>query len=881
MTSSNDVTTGSRPVAQISDDDAPAGVLARVAAVVQAQPDLVAVADEGGGLSYRELAAAAAAVRADLAQLATPASTADGDAATATDRRRPVALLHSHDRGAIVAVFGVLASGHPLLVLDPRTPPPRLRAFVEQAGAAAVLADAANADAAAQVVAGLPDCRVVPVDLGRALAAGLSPDSLWVAAPTGSEPALLAFTSGSTGTPKGVLNSHSMLVRDAYVSSIGTGAYGCDDVVGHTLPLAFHAGITIAIAGVLVGCRLELRDVRATGIATLPAWLRQIGASVAHTSPAILRAIVAQRPDPALLTTLRTVTIAGEAAHGRDVEALRALLTDRCAVRHRYGSSETGLISEYVVRADHPPLAGPLPIGRPVPGTDLTALDESGGPVPDGDAGTVAITAPYVATGYWHAPDLTAAAFTDLPDGRRRFRSQDVGSQDGDGTWRLLGRRDHSVKVRGLLVEPGEVDAALFGLDDVREALTVGAPRPSGEGYRLVAYVVSGAEQPSAARVRAGLRQVLPAHMVPETVVFLDALPRTDRGKLDRSALPPPPTAGTGPKGPMTEWQVQVAQVFAKALELEEVGPDDDFFELGGDSLAVEALITAVVTDLGVSATTATSSVLVQAPTVRDFAARLRRTPDKRGAVLVPLRPQGSRPPLWVVAGGGGLGVAFVGLCRGLDPEVPVWALQSPGMERRALPDRTVAGAARRSLRLLRSVQPHGPYRIAGHSFGGLVAFEMCHQLQAAGEQVELLAVLDSFPPDPALHPQPAAMPAAAALKQNLGLLTTGLVAPGEGHYWRFFELSTRAGLRYRSTPWSGRTVVVVAESPDRALREQWGPHLSGEWSLAPVAGDHLSMLREPYVAGVAAAVGQVLDELDGISPVASSSEAAVDPASV
>ncbi len=861
MTSSDDVLTGTRPVAAISDADARAGTLARFAAVMQAQPDLVAVADEGGRLSYRELAAAAAAVRADLA----------GSAG-----RRPVALLHSHDRGAIAAVFGVLASGHPLLVLDPRTPAARLAAFVEQAGAAAVLADAANADAAAQVVAGRPDCRVVPVDLTRALAADLPAESLWRDAPTGTETALLAFTSGSTGTPKGVLNTHGLLVRDAHVSSIGTGAYDADDVVAHTLPLAFHAGITIAIAGVLVGCRLELRDVRATGVATLPGWLQQIGATVAHTSPAILRAIVAQRPDPALFATLRTVTIAGEAAHGRDVEALRALLPDTCAVRHRYGSSETGLISEYVVRADHPELSGPLPIGRPVPGTDLTALDELGEPVPDGDAGTVAITAPYVASGYWQAPDLTAAAFTDLPDGRRRFRSQDVGAQDGDGSWRLLGRRDHSVKVRGLLVEPGEVDAALFGLDDVREALTVGALRPSGESYRLVSYVVSSAEQPSAARVRAGLRQLLPSHMVPEAVVFLGALPRTDRGKLDRSALPPPPTAGTGPKGPMTEWQVQVAQVFAKALELDEVGPDDDFFELGGDSLAVEALITSVVADLGVSPTAATSSVLVQAPTVRDFAARLRRTPDKRGAVLVPLRPEGSRRPLFVVAGGGGLGVAFVALARGLDPEVPVWALQSPGMERRALPDRTVVGAARRSLKLLRSVQPHGPYRIAGHSFGGLVAFEMCHQLRAAGEQVELLAVLDSFPPDPALHPQPPVQPLPAALKQNVGLLTTGLVSPGEGHYWRFFELSTRAGLRYRGAPWDGRAVVVVADSPDRALREQWGPHLSGDWSLVAVGGDHLSMLREPYVAGVATAVGQLLDAIDGISPVGSSSGASL-----
>lgn len=828
-----------RPIGSLSREDVSPGTLPRFAAVLAAQPDAVAVADAERSLTYRQVAESASGTLSAVRDAGRPAG-------------EPVALLHPHRATAVPALLAVLASGHPVVVLDPRTPTGRLSVFTERSGVHAVLTHPSTADVAAQVAE-----QTIVIDPTQV--AG-SAQALWQDVPDPDAPAVLAFTSGSTGRPKVVVNDHRMLVRDAWTNSVDTGCYGADDVVAHTLPLAFHAGLMVTVAGLMVGSRMELYDVRGNGIAGLPAWLHQVGATVMHSSPAILRAFVAADPDPSLLTGLRSLTIAGEAAHGRDVEAARALLPATCVVRNRYGASETGLIAEYPVPSDHPPLAGPLPVGRPVGDTVLAVLDEQGNELPDGEPGILTVTSSAPASGYWNDPEATARAFRENRDGTRTFRSSDVAvveDSPNGRAFRLLGRRDHSVKIRGYLVEPGEVDGELFALPDVTEAVTVAGRRPGSETDRLISYVVSTAEQPSAAAVRKALRDRLPGHMVPEVVVFVTALPRTDRGKLDRAALPEPPQIG-GPEtyAEMTDWEQAVADVWARALELDSVGPDQDFFELGGDSLAAEAVLAGTVADLGVARDRVSATTLTEAPTVRDFAARVRREPDPLGAVLVPLNPllpkTSQKPPVFFVAGGGGLGVAFVALARRLG-ERACYALQMHGMERRGLPDWTVRRAARRNIAALRTVQPNGPYVLAGHSYGGLVAFEMAHRLREAGQEVPLLVILDSFPPDPARHPAPEPRPLVRRVKAGLGLAATGwATTPGTGNYWRFYDMTSFIGRHHRNRPYPGRTVVVVADSPEKDDRSAWADHLSGDWQLVEVAGDHLSMLREPHVEAVA-----------------------------
>ena len=295
-------------------------------------------------------------------------------------------------------------------------------------------------------------------------------------------------------------------------------------------------------------------------------------------------------------------------------------------------------------------------------------------------------------------------------------------------------------------------------------------------------------------------------------------------------------------------------------LELDEVGRDADFFELGGDSLAAESLASMCVTDLGVPASDVTPAMLAEAPRLADFARRLKRRPDRRNETLTALQPNGSQLPLFLVAGGGGLGVGFVPVVRHLSSDQPCWALHSHALERRGLPDWSVEAAARRNLSIIRKVQPRGPYYLAGHSFGGLVALEMSQRLLRMGEQVALLVVLDSFPPDPSLQPGESPRTLLRWARDAVGLAVTGLVpTPGVGQYWRFHRQSMILGRRYRTRPYPGRTLVVLAESEDKHLRSQWGPHLSGHWEMRTTCGDHMSMLRDPFAEEVAGFISQAL----------------------
>jgi acyl-coenzyme A synthetase/AMP-(fatty) acid ligase len=510
-------TRGSAPDApgELSRQDIEAGVVPRLHALIRTRPSAIAAADERRRVTFAELARQAATVRA---------------AVRATPGRGPVGLLHGHDSGAAGALLGIIASGRPLVVLDPQSPAPRLRRLLSRARSGICVTDAEHAEQASAAAA-----RVVVAD--RLVPATETIDQLWSAPPDPASPAVLAFTSGTTGRPKIVANSHRMLVRDAWANSVATGCYGDGDVVAHTLPMAFHAGLMAAVAGVLVGATLRFNDVRSSGLGTLAPWLHECGATVAHLSPQSVRALVAAHPDPTLLAGLRAVTVAGEALYGPDAEALRALLGPDCTVHNRYGSSETGLICDYPVRRSDPLPHGPIPVGPAVGGWRVSLVGDDGAALDADTVGIVTVTGEDLGSGYWDDPAATTEAFTEHPDGTHSYRSNDLGRLDEAGRLCLVGRRDFSIKIGDYLVEPGEVDAALFELPEIHEAVTIGVPSPDGASHQLVAYVVSTGPTAGVASVHAGLRALLPPHMVPETVVFLDALPRTERGKIDRAGL--------------------------------------------------------------------------------------------------------------------------------------------------------------------------------------------------------------------------------------------------------------------------------------------------------------------------------------------------------
>jgi len=840
---------GQPPVPPLTADAAEGRVIDRLVVVAAAAPDVLAVRDTSTALTFGELLCAAAAVTDRVCAL--------------NPERLPVAVLRGHGVGAVVAAVGVIASGAPLVVLDPTTPASRLRHYAEAAGATVCVTDPERAAVAAEVCP-----TVIDVSLDESLAMVSDASAVLLATATApSDSVLIVYTSGSTGRPKGVACDSRSVLHDAWTNGVGTGCYGHGDVIANLLPMAFSAGVGLSLAGLLLGATQEFFDPRTRSVAQLPGWLAEVGATVLVASPAILRGIVTAMPAGARLDGLRMLTMAGETVHGAELSAIRTVVGDACEIRNRYGSTETWLIAQYRLRPGDPGPTGATPVGWPVPGVRLQVRGE-GGELSDTGTGRLVVSSRWLSSGYWGEPAATAEVFETADDGTVTYLTSDTASIGEDGCVRLLGRTDHSVKIGGQLVEPGEIDAVLFAQPEIREAVVVGAEAPETGRMRLVAYVVPASGRLQAASVRRVVREVLPNYMVPQEVVLLTELPRTERGKLDRSALPEVPRSVGGVPA-RTDWERVVAGLFARVLEVPEIGIHDDFFALGGDSLSAEALVAAVGDELGVEQKALSTALLIEAPTVATFAAALRRRRRSEHPTLVALRTSGGRRPLFCVAGAGGVALGFRSLAQRLGPDQPVYALQAHGLENRALPDWSVRASARRHVRTIRGIQPRGPYRLAGHSLGALIAMEMAHQLAADREDVELLAVVDSYPPDPALNPAMLEGSLYRRARRLVAILTAGVLPQrGLGHYLRFHFQGMALGRRYRGAPWGGRTLVFVAMDDEAAgWRAMWSPYLSGPWSMQRVSGDHSAILYDPHVADVAAAVSAELDALDRPDP--------------
>lgn len=872
----------------LGEDDIAAGVLPRLAHVVSARPDHVAVDDGESCVSFRELASRAAQVRLDVeARLGaatapvgrpgptTATTTARGtngagatNGAAVTDSPAPVAVLGAHDAASVIAIVGVLATGRPVVVLDDRTPVPWQKRLLAQIGAQLVVTSAARDGAVETATTIVGRDRVVATDPpGSATPAGLAapaapatagagdivgavgPETLWRDPPPAETPAVIAFTSGTTGASKPVVGSHRLLVRDAWNSAVATCCYDDRDVVLHTLPLPFHAGLTTAIHTLLIGCGMRLVDVRALGVAPLPGIVADSGATLLVTSPAILRGLAASDPDRDLLAGLTGLTVAGEAVYGRDIEAARSIVGPHCVVRNRYGASEVGLIAEHVV-VDVP--TGRLPVGRGVGWSRVDVVREDGRSADVGERGTITVTAPDIALGYLGRPG--DPSFADNGDGTRTFITSDLGRRLPDGTIDLTGRSDDTLSVRGYLVDPGEVEAVVLTLPGVRECVVSG--HESGSGTRLLAYVVGEAASDPAA-VRARLRERLPGYMVPAEVVALSALPRTDRGKIDRRSLPLPASGDRGHE-PLSHWEQLVADAWTTVLDAVDLRPDADFFALGGDSLAAEELMTRLRDDLGVAGERATSRTLAETPTLREFAAAVEPRAQRGGAGRVPLHAAGTRPPLFVVAGAGGLGRTLGSLARRLGADQPVHALQSPSLEGRALPEVSIAASARRHLEAARQVTD-GPLFLAGHGFGGLVALEMARLAEESGQPVPFLALLDTTPP---AQMRPDSRSRWRRAKADLGLIAASLRdTTGGAEAWRWQLKADAMAAEYVPTVRTGRTLVLTAsDGPAPAGQEAWSQYLT-HMIHRHVPGGPLTMLRPPHVDAVASHLRTCLDD--------------------
>lgn len=631
----------------------------------------------------------------------------------------------------IVGVLGILKAGGAYVPLDPTYPQKRLEFMLEDTQVQIVVTQhwlSRFAKSERQVICLERDWEAIAQESQSNPTSNVTAANL----------AYVIYTSGSTGKPKGVLIEHHGLCNLAQ-AQIEAFDLQPQNRVLQFASLSFDASIFEIVMALRVGATLYLAKKESLVGPALIELLRDKAITNVTLPPAVLRVLP-------VVPTLQTIIAAGEAC---SPEVVARWAGDGRRFFNAYGLTEVTVWSTFA--EIHDCSSKPF-LGRAIANTQLYVLDAHFQLVPIGIPGELYIGGDSLARGYLNRPELTAERF--IPDpfsqvGARLYKTGDLVCYQPDGNLEFLGRIDDQVKVRGYRVELGEIETVLSQHAAIREAAVIAREDVS---KNLVAYVVLNPQTYNIRELHSFLQKKLPEYLVPSFVV-LESLPLTPSGKIDRSALHNLNTARfdqiNGFVAPRTSTEEILAKLWAQTLNLEQVSIHDNFFELGGDSLLAMSLINQVhqqferlpLSTLFLAPTIAQLAVLLEtAPNTASLETEVSRFP------LVPLQSAGSKRPFFCVHPVFGVVFPYYELACQLGSDQPFYGLQPFGLDGQP-PYTRIEDMAEQYIKALRLVQPHGPYLLGGWSFGGLVAFEMAQQLQRAGHQVALLAVIDTPAP--------------------------------------------------------------------------------------------------------------------------------------
>ncbi len=788
-----------------------------------------------------------------------------------------------------VSLLAVLKAGGAYVPLDPRLPASRLHFMAQDAGCAVLLTHRSHSEAVV-----LEGAVTLCLDeMEAVLAAG--PEHNPERAVSEEDLAYCVYTSGSTGQPKGVAVPHRSLL--GFMSHVDYAAFDAECVTLHyssvswdvlTLelwPALCHGGRCVLFDGEEVSPQALARALQSGQVNTL--WL-----TAAFFSTFVDTQLEA-------LGGLKQLLVGGDRVSVAHVRRLRARWPQLRLV-NGYGPVECTVFSAcYVVPEE---VDGELSIGRPIGDRRIYLLDEVGHLVPAGAVGELVVAGGGVAREYLNLPALSEERFQADPwvAGERMYRTGDLARWREDGTLEFLGRIDLQVKIRGFRIELGEIEAALAACEGVREAAVL-AREVAGD-KKLVAYFTGEAE---AAMLREALAQRLPEYMVPAAFVGLAALPLTPNGKLDRKALPEPELGAPAHEyvAPRNEVEAQLCEIWQEVLGVAQVGVTDDFFMLGGHSLLAMRLAAELAHRAGI---TLPVRVIFQQPTVAQLARFATSEPSQAWSNLLcfaPGEPARQAPVFFVHPGEGE--VDYVRRLAGhLPKDLPVYGLAALGFMPGETPLRSVPDMARAYLGAMRSVQPEGPYRLAGWSAGGTIAYEMAVQLQQGGESVEFLGLIDSascyadlapkLPPETGDPDRDLAAMLDADLRQralpeSLQAALHRLASQGdvdgmlalcrdESVMPPTLDLQTlrrhaavRAGITralasYERPFLQGRICLFLADEERASPDLGWAAQAGLDLAMETLRGDHYSIVAEPRV-------GQLAERLARCLPVAALSQ--------
>jgi len=586
---------------EFAEDEIEQSITERFEKIVRKFPDRTAVETRRHRLTYGDLNR-------------TANKTAHAVLLTCGDKNHSIAVLMDHDAPVISAIMGALKAGKFYVPLDPSLPYARSKFIVDDAQAQTIITDTKYLSLAKTLVESpsrllnIDDIEDVP-DTDPPVR--VRPDDLcWV-----------IFTSGSTGKPKGVMQNHRNVLH--FMMNYTNGLHiSAEDRLTLLYSFSVNGGAHDIFAALFNGATICPYDLKTEGFAELRQWLIDERITIYHSVPTVFRQFIESLTGGEDFPDLRIVRLGGEPVYKRDINLFKKHFSTDCILVNRLGSSETGSLRMFFLDKETEVRNNLVPVGYAVADNDVLLLDDSGAQVA-GDEGEIAVRTRYVSPGYWRRPDLTADSFLDDPsdENRKIYRTGDLGRLLPDGCLLHLGRKDFFVKIRGYRVELDEIEMTLMEFPGIKEVAVTALNNNSGD-ERLVAYVVpKTAPGPNVSEIRRFLEEKLPDYMIPATFITLDALPLTDTLKVDRKALPKPnglrPEIAVPYAAPRNSIEAALAKIWAEMLELDQVGVHDNFFDLGGHSLAATRVISRVVLTFPLNLPV---KVLFDSPTVAEMA---------------------------------------------------------------------------------------------------------------------------------------------------------------------------------------------------------------------------------------------------------------------
>ncbi len=663
----------------------------------------------------------------------------------------------------IVALLGIFKAGGVYVPLDSDYPQERLAFLMQDTNMPVLLTQE-------HLLSRLPphNLQVLCLDRDRHRIeqySSLNPES----EVTSDQLAYVIYTSGSTGLPKGVLIEHGPLAAHC-CSMAQVYELSPQDRVLQFSVHSFDVSLEQILPTLLVGARLVLRGPEIWSPRQLFQQLKEQQLSVMSLTSAYWHQVIQGWQQVSSeewgTNSLRLMIVGGDQFPLETLRLWRQMPLDTVRLLNAYGPTETVITAtlyDTVHYVDDPTSLHSVPIGRPLPNRRVYVLDRAGQPVPAGIVGELYIGGQLLARGYLNRAEMTAERF--LPDPfseqpRAQFyKTGDLVRYLPDGSLQFVGRVDQQVKLRGFRIEVGEIEASLQQHPLVRDVAVV--VREDNGDKLLVAYVVASREQEQELNgelLRSYLKEKLPAYMLPAAFVFLEELPLTTSGKLDRRALPKPGEKDTGESyiAPTLRLHHQLVRIWEDLLDVHPIGMRDNFFSLGGHSLLAVQMVDRIEQVCGkrIALSTlyvdATIEHLAETLLQEDDAEKMR---DETRAEVVLVQPgkRGTRPFFFLHGEWLGGGFYCFNLARYLDADRPFYILEPYDFDRQQIPPSFEEMAAK-YIEALRAIQPEGPYLLGGFCNGALFAYEMARQLHVVGQQVELLFMIDPADPSPHLR---------------------------------------------------------------------------------------------------------------------------------